>query len=216
MTTLVPDISAVTKILADQLAPLEEKSKWYCDNIYCDGKPHKGWEGKHCRSNQRPPQTDWFIWLLLSGRGFGKEIALDTPIPTPNGWTTMGDITPGQTVFDESGNQCKVTAVYNIEVPAKTYRMNFSDGTHINAGANHQWVTWTHADRKAYLRSQYDDSNVMPESWPTWRAKKQYGNNRLSQSIVEQALELHRSGMSIRGIATKLNCARNARSEARR
>ena len=33
----------------------------------------------------------------------GKSLALDTPIPTPDGWTTMGDIQAGDTVFDEHG-----------------------------------------------------------------------------------------------------------------
>jgi len=70
---IAPDVNAVTALLADSYAPLEEKSSWYCDNLYCDGKPHSGWEWKHCRANQRPPDSDWFIWLLLSGRGFGKS-----------------------------------------------------------------------------------------------------------------------------------------------
>ena len=70
---ITPRLSAVTKILADQYAPLERQSAWYCDNRNCDGKPHNGWNWKHCRANQRPPESDWFVWLLMSGRGFGKS-----------------------------------------------------------------------------------------------------------------------------------------------
>src|ERR1051326_9636737 len=29
----------------------------------------------HARPNQRPPEGDWRIWLLLAGRGFGKTRA---------------------------------------------------------------------------------------------------------------------------------------------
>jgi phage terminase large subunit-like protein len=73
MTSIAPDISSVTQLLADNYAPLEKRSEWYCDNIYCDGKPHGEWILPHCRPAQRPPDSDWFIWLLMSGRGFGKS-----------------------------------------------------------------------------------------------------------------------------------------------
>jgi len=34
--------------------------------------------------------------IMLAGRpGFGKALALDTPLPTPNGWTTMGEVEAG-------------------------------------------------------------------------------------------------------------------------
>lgn len=73
MEGLRPDFSAVLGILADTNSPQLERSTWYCDDDLCDGKPHDGYEWKHCRRNQRPPKGEWFIWLLLSGRGFGKS-----------------------------------------------------------------------------------------------------------------------------------------------
>ena len=36
----------------------------------------------------------------LVARLEGKALALDTPVPTPAGWTTMGDLEPGDQVFD--------------------------------------------------------------------------------------------------------------------
>ena len=36
-------------------------------------------------------------------KGGGKALSLDTLIPTPDGWTTMGDIKPGDTVFGVEG-----------------------------------------------------------------------------------------------------------------
>ena len=30
------------------------------------------WEGTWARDNQLPPEGDWFVWLVLAGRGFGK------------------------------------------------------------------------------------------------------------------------------------------------
>jgi phage terminase large subunit-like protein len=39
----------------------------------CDGKPHAGYPYPHARADQWPPAgTDWFIWLMMGGRGSGK------------------------------------------------------------------------------------------------------------------------------------------------
>src|SRR5919202_1505154 len=52
-------------------------------------------------------RTDLII--LAARTSVGKALALDTPIPTPNGWTTMGGLRVGDDVFDEQGRPCKVT-----------------------------------------------------------------------------------------------------------
>src|SRR5204863_10024022 len=39
----------------------------------------------------------------LVARLEGKALALDTPVPTTQGWTTMGDLRIGDLVFDEDG-----------------------------------------------------------------------------------------------------------------
>ena len=41
--------------------------------------------------------------LIAGATGAGKALALDTPIPTPDGWSTMGDLQVGGKVFDEHG-----------------------------------------------------------------------------------------------------------------
>src|SRR5207249_125800 len=38
----------------------------------------------------------------------GKALALDTPIPTPDGWSTMGQVAVGDQVIDERGQPCRV------------------------------------------------------------------------------------------------------------
>lgn len=185
MSGLKPNTAAVLSILADTYDPIRPKSPWYCDDLSCNGDPHAGWDEPHCRASQRPPQESWFIWLLLSGRGFGKELALDTPIPTPDGWTTMGEIRRGQIVFDESGAPCTVTQVFNIETPEKSWRLHFSDGTHLDASGEHEWVTWDHSARKSYLRSVGVDHGAMPKSWPTWESNRGMGpRTRTTNEIV--------------------------------
>ena len=75
--------------------------------------------------------------------GSGKALALDTPIPTPKGWTTMGELSPGQEVFAGDGSTTRVTFATPVMTDHECFRVTFSDGTEIVADADHQWVTTT-------------------------------------------------------------------------
>ena len=121
------------------------------------------------RPKQLAPEGDWQKWLVQAGRGFGKMLDLDTPIPTPAGWSTMGTLRVGDRVFDEAGRPCRVTWLSDIETPAHAHRVEFADGETIDACAEHRWVTWTHRERKAFLRSPREDAREFPADWPNWR-----------------------------------------------
>ena len=69
----------------------------------------------------------------------GKQLALDTPLPTPDGWTTMGEIQIGDRVFDEHGKPCTVVCKSAIDDTETAYRITWRDGSSIVAGARHQW-----------------------------------------------------------------------------
>ena len=91
--------------------------------------------------------------LLYGGAaGSGKLLDVDTQIPTPLGWTTMGDIQVGDDVFDENGCPTTVIAVSDIEYPRKTFKMTFDDGSVIFAGSDHQWFTRTDKERQAAFK----------------------------------------------------------------
>ncbi len=77
----------------------------------------------------------------LVARLEGKALALDTPVPTPTGWRTMGDLERGESVFDETGAPTTVTAVTPPMTDRLCHELTFSDGTKIVADADHQWVT---------------------------------------------------------------------------
>jgi phage terminase large subunit-like protein len=74
------------------------------------------------RPKQQPPDNcvdpecgcngDWTTWLILSGRAWGKALATDTLIPTVSGWKEMGEIVVGDVLFDENGNQTRVTHAF--------------------------------------------------------------------------------------------------------
>jgi phage terminase large subunit-like protein len=79
----------------------------------------------------------------------GKQLALDTLIPTPDGFTTMGEIQIGDTVFDERGNPCHVVAKSKVDFSEQAYRITFKDGETIEAGEHHQWSgEYTRGKRK--------------------------------------------------------------------
>lgn len=150
-----------------------QPSRWRCDRRGCDGQPHDGWEWPHARANQLPPDGDWFCWLYMAGRGAGKLLDLDTPIPTPSGWRPLRSLALGDEVFDEGGSPCRITAVFD-QMPERAWRLEFSDGTSLVAGGEHQWITWTQAARKAYNRSAYEERDGLPMDWPKWRSLQRW------------------------------------------
>jgi DNA segregation ATPase FtsK/SpoIIIE-like protein len=86
--------------------------------------------------------------LIAGATGAGKALALDTPIPTPNGWTTMGDVQVGDEVFDERGNPCTVIGATPVMHGRPCYEVEFSDGTVIVADEEHLWRTETASGRQ--------------------------------------------------------------------
>jgi phage terminase large subunit-like protein len=117
------------------------------------------------REKQRSPDWDWRAWLILAGRGWGKALSLDTPIPTSRGWTTMGEIQIGETVFDENGQPCQVTFVSPVYFGRPCYEVVFSDGTIIVCDAEHEWLTINRRTRKALGRRTGIPSS-RPQSQP--------------------------------------------------
>ena len=107
--------------------------------------------------NCHPGQTR--VWLsrarflaILAGTQSGKALAIDTPIPTPSGFRSMGEIEPGDDVFDETGAVCRVTGVSPVYTDHDCFRVVFDDGTAIVADADHRWLTSTFRERKNAAR----------------------------------------------------------------
>ncbi|PRX66158.1 LAGLIDADG DNA endonuclease family protein [Nonomuraea fuscirosea] len=72
--------------------------------------------------------------------GDTKGLALDTPLPTPTGWTTMKDVQVGDTLFDSDGRPCTVTEVSEVHY-RDCYRVTFDDGSSVICDDEHLW--WT-------------------------------------------------------------------------
>jgi replicative DNA helicase len=80
--------------------------------------------------------------IIVAARpGVGKALALDTPLPTPDGWTTMGDVAVGDQLLGADGLPTRVVAATEVMTGRPCYEVEFSDGTVIVADSQHQWPT---------------------------------------------------------------------------
>ncbi|MEU9888571.1 replicative DNA helicase [Sphaerisporangium sp. NPDC051011] len=96
--------------------------------------------------------------IVVAARpAIGKALALDTPLPTPTGWTTMGEVQPGDHLIGADGKPTRVTAATEVMYGRPCYEVEFSDGTVIVADSRHQWRTTTRASRRQaeHKRSLY-------------------------------------------------------------
>lgn len=82
-----------------------------------------------------PPKT-----LLVCGRQVGKALDLNTPIPTPTGMTTMGELKPGDKVLGTNGKPINVIAVSAILQEPESYEVLFNDDSKVIACADHLWT----------------------------------------------------------------------------
>ncbi len=80
--------------------------------------------------------------IIVAARpGVGKALALDTPLPTPSGWTTMGAVAAGDQLIGADGRPTRVVATTEVMTGRPCFEVEFSDGTVIVADAEHQWLT---------------------------------------------------------------------------
>ncbi len=78
-----------------------------------------------------------FIFLP---RKNGKALAVDTPIITPQGWRTMGDLREGDQVFSPDGTTSRITYTSEVFTGHRCYKVTLADGRSIVADADHLWT----------------------------------------------------------------------------
>jgi replicative DNA helicase len=80
--------------------------------------------------------------IIVAARpAVGKALALDTPLATPTGWTTMGAVRVGDRLYGADGRPTTVVAATEVMTGRPCYEVEFSDGSVIVADAQHQWLT---------------------------------------------------------------------------
>jgi len=79
--------------------------------------------------------------IVIAARpAVGKALALDTALPTPSGWTTMGEVAVGDLVLGADGHPTVVTRATGEMTGRPCFEVEFSDGSVIVADAEHQWL----------------------------------------------------------------------------
>lgn len=98
------------------------------------------------------------FYLRSAQSGTGKAIVNTTPIPTPNGWKTVGDIKVGDYIFGKNGKPTKVLNLYKHT--KKIWRITFADGRTIDCCGEHLWEYYDNGVRRVedtqtiYTRAQ--------------------------------------------------------------
>jgi replicative DNA helicase len=88
--------------------------------------------------------------IVLAARpALGKALALDTPLPTPTGWTTMAEVRVGDQLLAIDGTPTTVVAATEVMTGRPCYEVTFDDGSVLLADGQHQWLTETRASRKS-------------------------------------------------------------------
>lgn len=69
-----------------------------------------------------------------------KGLALDTPLPCPSGWTTMGSVAIGDALYDRAGAVCRVVGKSAVKrLPC--YEVVFDDKSSVVCDEEHLWLT---------------------------------------------------------------------------
>ncbi|MGW6499388.1 recombinase RecT [Nonomuraea angiospora] len=103
-----------------------------------------------------------------------KGLALDTPIPTVDGWSTMGELKVGDQVFDMYGQATAVRAVSEVK-HIDCYRVTFANGASIVCDAEHYWLAnlGTNASR-----------TTASKGWTVYQIADLYEAKQAGQAVV--------------------------------
>lgn len=98
---------------------------------------------------------------IEEGKGNGKALCVATKIPTPTGWTTMGALKDGDTVYGADGRPCTVIQAHPISNDRDCYRLTFDDGEQVVASAEHMWAVYDRvSERERVVDTNYISKNL--------------------------------------------------------
>ncbi len=136
--------------------------------------------------------------IVIAARpAMGKALALDTLLPTPSGWTTMGDVQVGDWLLGADGRPTRVVAATEIMTDRPCFEVAFDDGATIVADAEHSWLTETLASRKSapaaaagYSRQQHQRTFASVKSTMEIATTLRSGSDRRLNHVVATAAAL--------------------------
>lgn len=119
-------------------------------------------------------------------------LVLDTPIPTPTGWTTMGDVKKGDLVFDEKGHIVCVDYVSPVLFGRPCFQMVFNDKTNIVCDGEHRWpvISVTGQKRKGRPKSEWDGPRAQRRGTVILTTKEIANTIKCSGNRTNHAIEI--------------------------
>ncbi len=130
---------------AEDYAPLSDIMDGVLDEIEAIGNREAGLYGVPTGFADLDDLTNGLhagqMVIVAARPAMGKALALDTPLPTPTGWTTMGEVAVGDDLRDAQGRPTRVVAATEVMRDRPCFEVFFSDGSTIVADAEHQWLT---------------------------------------------------------------------------
>lgn len=97
-----------------------------------------GYPGVYLSTPQFLVRSDVSTWsgemLILD-----EALSLDTPIPTPHGWATVGELSVGDNVLSPRGREVRVKRLTQIR-QGRTFRISTDRGFELVADAGHKWI----------------------------------------------------------------------------
>lgn len=158
--------------------------------------------------------------IISAPPGSGKALPLDTPILTTNGFKTMGTLSIGDVVYDESGSECNVVFKSEVFTDKSCFMIKFDTGEDIVASGDHLWtistgetlstvemmerdspleITLSKAiiiDEKNAITSDIEVSPYLLGLWMNESCEKNdsiicYGDDELIEDIVENIMSSH-------------------------
>ena len=91
--------------------------------------------------------------VFMKAAQVGAPLALDTAVPTPFGWTTMGEIVEGDLLYDERGRICRVMGLSPVFQDRPCFEVAFDDGERVVADGEHRWPVWDFTNDRPVART---------------------------------------------------------------
>ena len=146
-----------------------------------------------------------------------KGLERSTLIPTPTGWTTMGEIRVGEELFAQDGSVCKVTSKSQIKnLPC--FEIKFDDKTVVRCDNEHLWtlsdgriVPITKLKKNDYinvakpLQLPKQDLPIHPYVFGLWLADGKHTSSEITKPDQFIWDEIQRCGYEL-GVKQNTNC----------
>lgn len=144
------------------------------DEIDIEGKPKYSGIIRHAKDPQRMVN-------------YWRPLALNTPLPTPTGWTTMGDAKEGDWLLDDQGKPTSVVGTSPVHLFRDCYRVEFDDGSHIIADAKHPWQV----EERGKRMTAGDDWRIKIVTTAELTPKKHFIYGAMPIELPEMDLPIH-------------------------